>query len=155
MKQYTIRTMYFPAVVMALFGIGFIVLRINFPIGPIEFTSESVMDEMVILVLPTSISFLTSIYLIKYFYIMISQDGVFVRVGKRRDDMKWDDMKSVGYFLIRGQPIMFFSTIPGIWKIHGMFGNDLPLSVLIKVFPNKKIEALVKEYYKGEIVYLE
>ena len=88
-------------------------------------------------------------------YISIDSNEVKVRMEFRKGVMKWNDIKTVGYFIARGQRIMFFSTIPGIWKIYGMFGNDLPLSVLIKVFPNKKIEALVKEYYKGEIVYLE
>ena len=144
---------------MAVYGIGIIVISFSGSDDHFELTLDCLKSMFtppkIIYSLSILVCIITAVYFFRCFYVIVGPDGVLVRVGKKIDYMRWDAMQTVGYFLIRGQPIMFFSTIPGIWKIHGMFGNDLPLSVLIKVFPNKKIEALVKEYYKGEIVYLE
>ena len=147
--EYKVRSLFGVEVILIICGLmPFIIVGIRPPEPP----SGTLWYLIIVMMLICAI---TALYLHLSFYLIISRDGIVSRCGRQIDSMKWSNIESVGYFMIRGQPIMFFSTIPGIWKIHGMFGNDLPLSVLIKVFPNKKIEALVKEYYKGEIVYLE
>ena len=94
-------------------------------------------------------------FLLPEMKIEIDEVGIRISLERKHGEMKWEDVRCVGCFYIRGYRLMFFSTVPGIWKVYNMFGNKLPLSILMTVMANKKIDRAVSSCWQGEIVFLK